>query len=433
LQGDNTMTETRNDPPLALSEIHVEGFKSLRDRVSVDLRRLTVLAGANSSGKSSLIQPVLLLKQTYDPAYDPGPLWLGGPNVVFSDVEQIFWAMSEQQKKTFTVAMASPSWGVEITFAANGGAAETHPIRIVRCVWGDARKDIENACLTPGMSESEIHRALSSHEDEAEVARLSKAIRYRATLIPVNKDEERRLSGPWNDLPLLLRHIIHVPGLRGNPERTYKRISSDAFTGLFQEYAASIIFRWQQEPQTDALAALERELYGLGLTGKVEARAVSATDLELRVGRLRDRGSQDMVSIADVGFGVSQVLPVIVALLVVKPGQIVYLEQPEIHLHPRAQVSLAETIARAVNRGVQVIVETHSELLLLGIQRLVAVGELAPDKVKLHWFTRDDEGVTRVTPAVLDEEGSFGDWPVDFADVSMQAMRAYLDAVTLRR
>jgi predicted ATPase len=111
----------------------------------------------------------------------------------------------------------------------------------------------------------------------------------------------------------------------------------------------------------------------------------------------------------------------------------VYLEQPEIHLRPRAQVALAETIARAVNRGVQVIVETHRELLLLGIQRLVAVGELASDKVKLHRFAWDDEGVTRVTPAVLDEEGSFGDWPVDFVDMSMRAMRVYLDAVTLRR
>jgi len=137
-----------------------------------------------------------------------------------------------------------------------------------------------------------------------------------------------------------------------------------------------------------------------------------------------------MVSIADVGFGVSQVLPVVVALHAARPGQIVYVEQPEIHLHPRAQVALAEILGRATRRGVQVVVETHSELLLLGVQQLVASGELEPGKVKLHWFERDEEGATLVKTAELDSQGAFGDWPVDFSDVSLEAMRAYLDTVT---
>ena len=81
-----------------------------------------------------------------------------------------------------------------------------------------------------------------------------------------------------------------------------------------------------------------------------------------------------MVSIADVGFGVSQVLPVLVALIVAEPGRLVYLEQPELHLHPRAQVALAQVLAAAAKRGVRVVAETHSSLLLLAVQTLVAEG-----------------------------------------------------------
>ena len=109
------------------------------------------------------------------------------------------------------------------------------------------------------------------------------------------------------------------------------------------------------------------------------------------------------------------------------------LEQPEIHLHPRAQTILAEIIADAAKRGVRVVVETHSDLLILGVQTLVAEGKLSPDIVKLHWFSRNEKGATSITSADLDETGAFGeDWPEDFADVRLQAQQRYLDAAEAR-
>ena len=136
-----------------------------------------------------------------------------------------------------------------------------------------------------------------------------------------------------------------------------------------------------------------------------------------------------MVSIADVGIGVSQVLPVLVALIVAEPGQLVYLEQPELHLHPNAQVALAQMLADAAKRGVRVVAETHSSLLLLGVQTLVAEGKLSPELVKLHWFSRNKDGVTEVDSVDLDEAGTYGDWSVDFDDVSLNAQSRFLDAV----
>lgn len=140
-----------------------------------------------------------------------------------------------------------------------------------------------------------------------------------------------------------------------------------------------------------------------------------------------------MVSIADVGFGVSQVLPVLVSLIVARPGQLVYIEQPELHLRPRAQVALAQILADAAKRGVRVVAETHSDHLLLGIQSLVAEGELSPDLVKLHWFGRGPDGATKVTSADLDERGAYGEWPEDFGTTALAEQSRYLDAVQPKR
>ena len=146
---------------------------------------------------------------------------------------------------------------------------------------------------------------------------------------------------------------IHLPGLRGNPERTYKPASTGPrYPGTFENYVASIIHEWQ-ETTDERLKTLADALYALGLTGQVRTKKIDDTRIEVQVGLLpqRGKGQTDMVSIADVGFGVSQVLPVLVALIVAEPGQLVYLEQPELHLHPRAQVALAQELAAAAKRG----------------------------------------------------------------------------------
>lgn len=232
-----------------------------------------------------------------------------------------------------------------------------------------------------------------------------------------------------------LRGIVHVPGLRGNPVRTYNTTAIGAeFPGTFEPYVASVIQHWQAT-RDDKLQQLGRALEALGLTWRVEARQLDDTNVELRVGRLphgSTDGAHDMVNIADVGFGVSQTLPVLVALLVAEPGQLVYIEQPEIHLHPRAQRAMAQILADAALRGVRVVVETHSSLLLRGIQTLVAQGSLPKEDVKLHWFTRrPDDGATEILSADLDQHGAFGAWPVDFDDVMLETEQDYLDSVEL--
>jgi len=233
-----------------------------------------------------------------------------------------------------------------------------------------------------------------------------------------------------------IRKLIHVPGLRGIPERTYQTTAiGTEFPGTFENYVASAISNWQRS-KDERLQKLSAFLKALGLTWKVAAKQINDTQVELRVGRLPRStrgGARDLVNIADVGLGVSQVLPVLVALLVAETGQLVYIEQPELHLHPRAQTALAEILADAAKRGVRVVVETHSPLLLTAIQTLVAEGKISPDKVMLHWFNRRDDGATEVSSTDLDEIGAFGDWPEDFAEVILKAESRYLDAAEQRQ
>ena len=93
---------------------------------------------------------------------------------------------------------------------------------------------------------------------------------------------------------------------------------------------------------------------------------------------------------------------------------------------------MAQVIANASKRGVKVVIETHSSLLILGVQTLVAEGKLDPSLVKLHWFQREADGLTKITAGNLDENGTFGDWPEDFADVELGSQHRFLSAFETR-
>jgi predicted ATPase len=228
-----------------------------------------------------------------------------------------------------------------------------------------------------------------------------------------------------------ITRIIHLPGLRGNPERTYPLVpAGNVFPGLFQKYAASVIHAWIKDGETARVHELNEALDLLELQSNISTEEIEETQVGVSVSRRYGGAEGDRVSIADVGLAVSQVLPVLVALIAAEPGQLVYIEQPEIHLHPRAQWKLAHLLATAANRGVRLVIETHSSLLLRGILTEIAKDEISNDRVILHWFDRNREtGISTVHSNVPDRAGRVGDWPEDFGDVELGSDNEYLDAV----
>lgn len=424
-----------------ITALAVQGYKSLAKPCRIEVCPLTLLAGANSSGKSSIVQPLLLLKQTLEANYDPGALLLDGPNVHLTSTEQFFSRFSGRTSSdhfTVTVEVEGNS-SISNTFRKQRQGLDLDEMTYNSQQGGlSLRRQMshdEIVSVLPSVP-SQIYQGFAQQAPERFEWSVER-VRCFLTSQLIDKRESRGLLLPSFTLELAspltahIRRLIHVPGLRGNPERTYKTTAVGAeFPGTFEHYVASVIHHWQRT-KDPRLKQLGQDLAALGLTWKVGARQVDDVQVELRVGRLPSGlrgGTMDMVSIADVGFGVSQVLPVLVALLTAEPGQLVYIEQPEIHLHPRAQVALASTLAAAANRGVRVIIETHSASLLLAVQALVAEGALTPAKVKLHWFTRREDGITTIASTNLDEAGAFGEWPEDFAEVALALESRYLDA-----
>lgn len=415
-----------------ITKIAVKGFKSIAEECAIDIRPLTILAGANSSGKSSIMQPLLMLKQTLEAPYDPGPLKIDGPNVKFTEAEQFFSIFPDHEKTNcfqIRIETNEPDFfeSVETTFKKSVNVIEIDNMKIEQKSATDPFPHPIRFSLRPKMSSEEIKSILI----KLKIIGNYDIVKHSRCFLHLQSQHDKRLHNLTQNLENIVLNSIHVIGLTGNRERLYQQTYAlPPYPGTFEYYVASLIHRWQSlnEKQlkkvTDSLQTLE-------LTSKISTQKIGDVGIEVQVGRLTHSSTNetDMVNIADVGFGVSQVLPVLVALIAAEPGQLVYLEQPELHLHPRAQVALATVLADAARRGVRVVAETHSSLLLLGVQTLVAEGKLSPDLVKLHWFSRNDDGITQVSSAELDDAGTYGNWPEDFDDVDLNAQSRYLDAV----
>jgi hypothetical protein len=432
-------SETQPSERRGITRIRVDGFKSLRN-AEIEVRPLTILAGANSSGKSAIMQPLLLTKQTLESPYDAGALLLKGENVNFTSAAQ-FWPVSLSQEPTSPISfqvmlkVSDATWEAYFSYLA-----ETGEIDLVENRYPNLPGGVLS--VSPHMTSQQIQQLISKI-DKSYSSEASAESSFEWTILQNGPflDFRHGNEGFTGSYLLTSRfreavlHIIHVPGLRGTPERSSASVRSiaTAYPGRFDKYTASILNAWRKENDSN-LIHLSRMLAHLGLTSLANTVQLNAAEIEIRVGRTLTSASDDLGSLADVGFGVSQVLPVLVALLAAQPGQLVYIEQPELHLHPRAQHTLAAFIAEAAARGARLVIETHSDILLRGIQTQVVKYELgqggvSKEDVVLHWFTRSDDGLTQIRTAYMNADGAYGDWPVDFAEVDLNAQGDYLDTV----
>lgn len=397
----------------AVTALALENVRVFRARTEVPLGRLTLLGGANSSGKSSALLGALLLKQTLDSTFDPGPLLLRGGHVELTSFEEL---RAHGTRGPLKIGLTTDDgFSLDVSFERD--------------------QDGEIA-VVENQSRGSRGRAAILHRGGRWQGRSVARERF---LLGNRRPRSGEFEVPPSALSAAeaLTHVLHVSGLRTPPLRDYPLTATgDTFDGRFDRYVASVILDWQRQKDV-RLRYVGRDLQALGLTWKVHAERRGDTSVALRVGRLpvgARGGAHDLVEIADVGVGVSQALPVVVALHRARPGQLVYLEQPELHLHPRAQHAMAQLLVDAAARGVRVVVETHSSVLLLGVQTAaLASHELDASDVRVNWFERDADGWTRVHAASLDERGALEGAPVDFDEVELEAHREYLDAIESRR
>ncbi|MGW9452708.1 AAA family ATPase [Streptomyces sp. NPDC055632] len=159
----------------------------------------------------------------------------------------------------------------------------------------------------------------------------------------------------------------------------------------------------------------------------IKAEAIKGTDaVSLSYGFQGAEGATKRRRPTNVGFGLTYVLPIVVACLNARPGTLILLENPEAHLHPQGQTQMATLAASAAAQGAQVVMETHSDHVINGVRLAVKQGRLTPGQAVFHYFRGDGTGVDFVSPRV-DADGMLDQWPPGFFDELENTLEQLID------
>ncbi len=201
-----------------------------------------------------------------------------------------------------------------------------------------------------------------------------------------------------------------------------------------EEKSASVIKKTTKPLEQIVAESLQR----MGLIEGFKVNPISEQRQDYEV-KLRTKGSKDWVDLPDVGFGISQVLPVLVQCFYAPSGSIILMEQPEIHLHPSAQSALADVVIDVINsrengkdRNIQLIIETHSEHFLRRLQRRIAE-DIVPQKKVSAYFANIAKTPASLEPLQIDIFGNIQNWPENFFGDEMGDITAQAKAAITKR
>ncbi len=434
-----------------LTRLKLQNFKSWADTGDMGLKPITGLFGANSSGKTSLLQALLLLKQTADSSDRGLALHFGDKKALvdLGDFRSVIHRHSEELdlridldwEQTEPLVVSDPKGrgqrvaqdrrlGFSTHVKGENGAAgrslrlavPSIEYRVGDIAFGMQRKNGSRK------NYELFNRATEFHFVRSQGRAWPLPAPVKCYGFPDQVRAYYQNAGFLSDFELAfeeqLRRIYYLGPLRAYPERRYTWAGGQpSDMGLAGEQAVHAILSSRDRGETLSPGYKRRRvtleqyvaewLTRLGLIAefRVEAVAESSQIFQVKVRKVAG-GSESLIT--DVGFGVSQILPVVVLCFYVPEGSTVILEQPEIHLHPAVQANLADVLIDAYRRrGVQIIVESHSEHLLRRLQRRIAEETLSKDDVALYFCEAGVKGST-LTPLDLDLFGNIANWPEDF-------------------
>lgn len=431
-----------------LERLEISNFKAWAE-ANLGFGAVTGLFGTNSSGKSSLIQFLLMLKQTREERDRSTVLQLNRPYVElgqFSDVikgkqtqDHLRWTISFQPRKPLELIDPNPT---------KPAVARGETIQLSSEVEGEQQKGTSAYAMRAVFLEYSLggvtFRLAQKSEGSKEYDLVSGGGSFRFVRNPGRvwplpgpvrsyafPDEARTYFQNAQFLADLetayeeqLDQIYYLGPLRVRPERDYVWTGTRPLdVGPAGERTIEAIVAATAAGERRSLGPRKRSkplqevvaywLQHLELIESFKVEEVVPGSNRWMAKLCVSKGSP-LVPLTDVGTGVSQVLPVITLLQYVPEGSIVLLEQPEIHLHPLAQAGLADVIiSAALHRKVQVVLESHSEHLLLRLQRRIAEQGIEAEQVRLY-FATSAKSTSRLDPLCLDEYGNIANWPEKF-------------------
>ena len=418
-----------------ITGLRAQNFKSWRDTGDLRIAPLTGLFGTNSSGKSSILQTVLLLRQTRSSA-DPGRvLNLGGDETAAIDLGTFTDILHDHDSSA--VLELSISWKPEPRLPSNPGPwcpplafslavqEVENRIQILRFSYSDRLACEVKITRRPDGTYESTSATLGSPKTPVQVS------------APIDWDHRSMTEHDafWVAFSLQneLSQVRYLGPLRYGPKRApyLWAGSKPRDAGRAGELAVQALLASRTENRSvevDVARSLER--LGLAYSFRLEQIAPNRRDYEVRI-KTSERSTE--VLLTDVGFGISQVLPILVLCHFAPENSILILEQPEIHLHPAAQSELADVLMDIVaKRKVQIIFESHSEHLLRRIQRRIAEEKFSANDAALY-FCEMQGGESKATPLEITEDGFIKNWPTNFFGDEMGDLSAMTEAAAKRR
>ncbi|WP_030859355.1 AAA family ATPase [Streptomyces sp. NRRL S-37] len=375
-----------------LESLTLTNFKAFA-RQEIRLAPFTLLTGLNSSGKSSVLQALALLRQSYESG-DLAPVGGREAGLLLNDELVQLGTGQDVRHEAY-----DDDTGPHISLALRGNG--------VKARW------------------------TAVYEREAD----------HLELVPAEQGVQ---PDPASLLPSLFGPgFQYLKADRVSPQVSYPRshhaVTTRGFLGAHGEHTVNYLRTHQDEPVTGK-ALLLRDAASPSLLAQTEAwmqrlcpgvrlvaEDIDGTDA-VRLGYHFGSGfsESNRYRPTNVGFGLTYVLPVVVACLSARPGTLVLLENPEAHLHPQGQTWMAYLACAAAASGAQIVMETHSDHVLNGLRLQVKNGRLAAGETAVHYFRRKGQ-TTEVVSPVIGEDGTLSEWPEGFFDEWENSLDQLLD------
>lgn len=417
-----------------LDKLSLSNFKAWSGSTSVQLAPVTLFLGTNSSGKSSLIQALLMLKQTVLSTDRSVHLNLGGDANDYVDLGRFDDVHSREATNKFI--------GVMLLLHV----AKTNQKISLKILYGRTAQDI------PYVSALEIKK-----DDLGVIVKRGKRGTYQIETLnsdPVIKLEPKRSYSPErsiflpteairalaergagiDDMSLVIQNMLsdisYLGPLRQKPERyyTWNKNKPEAIGQDGSQAIPALLASVQNKDGTNLVKEISKWLKRMGVADKLVVKRIgTSTQYSILVHR-----DEVVANLLDVGVGISQVLPVLTLGYFAKEGSLIILEEPEIHLHPLAQSILAEYFVEvSKKRNVQFIVETHSEHLFRRLQTLMARQEITQNDCRMYFIERDKQAA-KLRELTTDEFGRVQNWPDHFFGDAMGELREQATLMTER-
>jgi predicted ATPase len=356
-----------------IQSIQLTNFKCFEQQ-NVVLRPLTLLAGLNSSGKSTIIQALLLLRQSHLENLLPNiGLTLNGKLVQLGTAKDVLFEEADIDEIAFELSDHMPA-SLSLRF---GYREESDVLAVIAA---DSTGDIWNISLF--LDDFQYLRA----------ERIGPRTSFAMSDYEVRHHHQMGSSGEFTThfLSVFGSQNVDLEGLR------HPLASSNALQSQVEAWMTEI----SPGVRLNVKRYSEMDLMTFNVTYSLGHQVASS---EYRP--------------TNVGFGITYALPIVVSVLSARPGGLIIIENPEAHLHPRGQVKMGELLALASGAGIQVVIETHSDHVLNGIRLAVQGKRIAPGSVALYhsqWKPRGKSPM--LTLLDVDENGRLSEWPEGFFD-----------------